>query len=538
MTRNTCSVNRNFKIKSEIISWKFLKFEKLREMEQQQNTNTQNRKRKQDESSSPKSSTTNNNNVKDNIREENYENEYDRAIKLRKTTPSNNLNFEDDKNNNKQHNCPYLDTINRSLLDFDFEKVCSVSSMNTNIYCCLVCGKYFQGRGATTWAYYHSLHVSHHVFINLHNEKIYCLPDNYEVQDSSLEDIKFALHPKFTIDQIRYLDHSTKLYSALDGSLYLPGFIGLNNINVHNDYMNCILHSLAHVPPLRNFFIKEENLQNNKSILVQSFAELIRKIWSPRNFKSHISPHEVFQAISVASNKKFKIGAKADPLEFLSWFLNYLHKELGGTAKEGSSVIHRIFQGKVRVETTDVKQVTMERSTPFLFLSLDIPQAPLFKDDFDGRNLIPQVPLFTCLAKFDGQTVIDDPIQKLEKKYSILKLPQFLIIHLKRFTQNNFLAEKNPTIVTFPLSSLDMRDYIYPKLRKEAKNTKYDLMTNVCQVSSSSLDTGASYRVNVQSKATGQWFEIEDLRVTELLPQIITVSESHIQFYQLINNKQ
>lgn len=42
-------------------------------------------------------------------------------------------------------NCPYLDTIDRSVLDFDFEKLCSVSLLNNNVYACLVCGKYFQG---------------------------------------------------------------------------------------------------------------------------------------------------------------------------------------------------------------------------------------------------------------------------------------------------------------------------------------------------------------------------------------------------------
>ncbi|CAJ0852575.1 8937_t:CDS:2 [Entrophospora sp. SA101] len=32
----------------------------------------------------------------------------------------------------------YLDTINRHMLDFDFEKVCSVSLSNLNVYACLV----------------------------------------------------------------------------------------------------------------------------------------------------------------------------------------------------------------------------------------------------------------------------------------------------------------------------------------------------------------------------------------------------------------
>ena len=35
--------------------------------------------------------------------------------------------------------------INRKLLDFDFEKLCSVSLSNLNVYGCLCCGKYFQG---------------------------------------------------------------------------------------------------------------------------------------------------------------------------------------------------------------------------------------------------------------------------------------------------------------------------------------------------------------------------------------------------------
>jgi U4/U6.U5 tri-snRNP-associated protein 2 len=86
--------------------------------------------------------------------------------------------------------CPYLDTVNRSMLNFDFEKKCSVSLLTTNIYCCLVCGKYYQGRTPNTHAYTHSLEEDHHVFINMNNRRIFCLPDDYEVFDASLLDIK------------------------------------------------------------------------------------------------------------------------------------------------------------------------------------------------------------------------------------------------------------------------------------------------------------------------------------------------------------
>ena len=65
------------------------------------------------------------------------------------------VNFAVKKEERKK--CPYLDTVNRQLLDFDMEKVCSITLSNLNVYCCLICGKYFQGRGKSTPAYTHSV---------------------------------------------------------------------------------------------------------------------------------------------------------------------------------------------------------------------------------------------------------------------------------------------------------------------------------------------------------------------------------------------
>ena len=69
-------------------------------------------------------------------------------------------------------NCPYMDTVRRYMLDFDFEKLCSVSLSNHNVYACLVCGKYFQGRGPASYAHLHSVDVGHHVFANLRTLKV------------------------------------------------------------------------------------------------------------------------------------------------------------------------------------------------------------------------------------------------------------------------------------------------------------------------------------------------------------------------------
>jgi U4/U6.U5 tri-snRNP-associated protein 2 len=42
----------------------------------------------------------------------------------------------------------------------------------------------------------------------------------------------------------------------------------------------------------------------------------------------------------------------------------------------------------------------------------------------------------------------------------LIKLPKYLILHVKRFTKNNFFVEKNPTLVNFPLKNLDLKDCI------------------------------------------------------------------------------
>nr|CAG8581258.1 2405_t:CDS:10 [Entrophospora candida] len=395
----------------------------------------------------------------------------------------------------------YLDTV-----------VCSVSLSNLNVYACLVCGKYFQGRGRNSHAYFHSLHEDHHVFINLHTLKV--------IKDSSLDDIKYVLHPTFTKEQVAQLDQNTKHSYDLNNKKYLPGFVGLNNVKA-NDYVNVIIQALAHIPPLRDYFM----LQNfeNKSQLVQRFSTLVKKIWNPRAFKGQVSPHELLQEISNASNKRFKLAEQADPLDFLSWFLNTLHKDLCGTKKSDSSIIYKIFQGEVKVESQSIitkdntdekdrqlfdvdREISLKR-TQFLFLTLDLPPPPLFQDEVE-KNIIPQVALSTILQKYDGRTTLESA--GALKRFQLISLPNYLIFHIKRFTKNNWDLEKNPTIVNFPIKNIDMKD------------------SNICHEGKAGKSNGI-YKVHVQHRGKEQWYQIQDLIVEEINAQMIFLSESYIQ---------
>ncbi|XP_024156681.1 U4/U6.U5 tri-snRNP-associated protein 2 isoform X1 [Rosa chinensis] len=437
-----------------------------------------------------------------------------------------------------RRDCPYLDAVNRQVLDFDFEKFCSLSLSNLNVYACLVCGKYYQGRGRKSHAYTHSLEAGHHVYINLRTEKVYCLPDGYEISDPSLDDIRHVLNPRFTEEQVEQIDKNKQWSRALDGSDYLPGMVGLNNIK-ETDFVNVTIQSLMRVMPLRNFFLIPKNYQHCKSPLVHRFGELTRKIWHARNFKGQVSPHEFLQAVMKASKKRFRIGAQSDPVEFMSWMLNTLHADL--KTKKNTSIIYDCFQGELEVvkEThkntdggTEYKGLVTETyRMPFLMLGLDLPPPPLFKDVME-KNIIPQVPLFNILKKFDGETVTEIVRPRIARtRYRVTRLPRYLILHMQRFTKNNFFVEKNPTLVNFPVKNLELRDYIPLPTPKENERlrSKYDLIANIVH---DGKPGEGSYRVFVQRKSEELWYEMQDLHVSETLPQMVALSEAYMQIYE------
>ncbi|KAF7190973.1 putative mRNA-splicing protein ubp10 [Pseudocercospora fuligena] len=448
----------------------------------------------------------------------------------------------------------YLDTISRTRLDFDFEKLCSITLSNINVYACLVCGKYFTGRGAKTPAYFHALEEGHHVYINMQTKKVYVLPEGYEVKNKSLDDIKFVVDPRFTPEEVKALDKEPKPQWDLLGRKYIPGFVGLNNIKA-NDYLNVVVQALSHVVPLRNFLILED--LTSKSELIKRFSIMVRKIWNPKAFKSHVSPHELIQEVSLRSSKKFLLTQQADPIDFLSWFLNNLHLALGGSkTKPKSSLIQKIFQGSLRVESQEItaradagdrlrfEDTTIKsQKSPFMILTLDLPPAPLFQDDVE-KNIIPQVSLTTVLQKYNGITAQERMNTRM--RYRLLHpLPPFLIMHIKRFQPNKFLgSQRNPTIVTFNPRTLDVSPYVEPdpKIHPIGEPIIYELVANITyegvKVRDDSVEGEAERKVwKVQVKEgsdSNQWWEMQDLFVEKVNADLLATKESYIMVWKRV----
>lgn len=173
---------------------------------------------------------------------------------------------------------------------------------------------------------------------------------------------------------------------------------------------------------------------------------------------------------------------QSECVELFVWIVSELHRGVSGNPAQ-KSIIFSSLQGRLEMITQTRVYRNGEESwdetvseVPFMYLGLDIPPAPLFKDS-QGGMVIAQVPLFELLRKYDGVTWSEAVVagNVVRKKYRLLRLPPYLVFHLNRFTKNNFFEEKNPTIVTFPVKNLELKDYV-----SVDEGTKYDLVSSIC----------------------------------------------------------
>ncbi|CBK23430.2 uncharacterized protein [Blastocystis hominis] len=490
-------------------------------------------------------------------------------------------------NAKESRSCPYLDTVDRKVLDFDLEKECSVTLSHKNVYVCLVCGVYLQGRAENTPVYFHSMQEDHHVFLNTETKKFYCLPDNYEIVDHSLEDIKMALDPEFTPESIKKLDSNTMHYRVPTGDEYLPGEMGMNVVD-NADYVNVVVQALSHVTPIRDFFLIPANYSYTSNPLVHSFGVLIRKLWSHTRFKCNVTPYEFLNEVTRSSNEKFTVKERRDASEFLCWLLNSLHTALKDKEHK-TTVIDRCFKGRIEVTRRTYKLVgisgfqkssripvsawkwppttaactstfprprisqilagneakveTAVKQQDYWMLSLDLPPIPLFRNS-NNDSVVNKLPLYSLLKKFDGETPTKEIWENAEKTYRIVKLPRYLIFAIHRFQKNEFFFEKNTSIVQFPIRNMEMRHFFFPPRR--AATVEFDLVANICHDVDLEEDrekkkrnpllenpvTKGSYRIHMKNNADDEWYEIQELVVKPTRAELVMLSESSILVFE------
>ncbi|XP_075869946.1 ubiquitin carboxyl-terminal hydrolase 20 isoform X2 [Nelusetta ayraudi] len=149
----------------------------------------------------------------------------------------------------------------------------------------------------------------------------------------------------------------------------------------------------------------------------------------------------------------------------------------------------------------------------------------------------PMVTLEDCLAAFFAADELKgDNMYSCERckklrngiKYcKVLRLPEILCIHLKRFRHEVMYSFKISSHVSFPLEGLDMQ----PFLAKESPSqvTTYDLLSVICHHGTAGSGHYIAYCQNV---INGQWYEFDDQYVTEVHETVVQNAEAYVLFYR------
>lgn len=113
------------------------------------------------------------------------------------------------------------------------------------------------------------------------------------------------------------------------------------------------------------------------------------------------------------------------------------------------------------------------------------------------------------------------------KYCKVLRLPEILYIHLKRFRHEVMYSFKISSHVSFPLEGLDLR----PFLAKECTSqiTTYDLLSVICHHGTAGSGHYIAYCQNV---INGQWYEFDDQYVTEVHETVVQSAEAYVLFYR------
>nr|XP_045006567.1 ubiquitin carboxyl-terminal hydrolase 20 [Jaculus jaculus]XP_045006572.1 ubiquitin carboxyl-terminal hydrolase 20 [Jaculus jaculus]XP_045006573.1 ubiquitin carboxyl-terminal hydrolase 20 [Jaculus jaculus] len=149
----------------------------------------------------------------------------------------------------------------------------------------------------------------------------------------------------------------------------------------------------------------------------------------------------------------------------------------------------------------------------------------------------PVVTLEDCLAAFFAADELKgDNMYSCERckklrngvKYcKVLRLPEILCIHLKRFRHEVMYSFKVSSHVSFPLEGLDLRPFLAKECTSQV--TTYDLLSVICHHGTAGSGHYIAYCQNV---INGQWYEFDDQYVTEVHETVVQNAEAYVLFYR------
>ncbi|KAK5205217.1 ubiquitin-specific protease doa4 [Exophiala xenobiotica] len=355
---------------------------------------------------------------------------------------------------------------------------------------------------------------------------------------------------------------------------------GLTNFGV-TCYMNSTLQCLSATTPLSAFFndrmyegYVQRNWKGSNGIMPKLYANLVQAVWQG---DTEVIKPSTFRNFCGRMNREWVIDRQQDAKEFFDFLVDCLHEDLNvnwertplrplTTAEEmqrermdisqaspiewkryehrDHSFLSSLFAGQ---HASRLRCLTCKRTSTtyeaFYSISIEIPRS--------GSGHI-----YDCLNSYCREEKLSElwrcPYCKCEreatKQIILTRLPQFLVIHFKRFAASKHeKAKKIHTPIEFPLYALSMDDFVIPRPASMPDGDGHvDMATTppyhydaygVLRHLGNSGD-GGHYISIVKDQGRGCWRKFDDERHVDLDPNKLPArdrlqnAEAYIVFYQ------
>jgi len=112
------------------------------------------------------------------------------------------------------------------------------------------------------------------------------------------------------------------------------------------------------------------------------------------------------------------------------------------------------------------------------------------------------------------------------KKFDLWRLPDTLIIHLKRFNYNRQWRDKLDTPVQFPFEGLDLSNWVVnPEEKRRAQYELYAVSNHFGGLG------GGHYTAFAKNLIDRQWYNLDDSSVSRVDPKTVATPAAYVLFY-------